>query len=87
MKLLDIFSGYTATTGSIFVHLAYFLACSAFTLPFLNKHPARPQWLTLIDRWFYTHLSFILVVYLKRTIFRDSKELQFIAFLLAILNY
>jgi hypothetical protein len=75
MKLLDIFSGYTATTGSVFVHLAFLVACSAFTLSILNKGPARQKWLTLIDRWFYTHLSFIFVVYLKRTIFRDSKEL------------
>ena len=87
MKLLDIFSGYTATTGSVFVHLAYLVGCSAFTLQILEKGRARKEWLALIDRWFYTHLSFVLVLFLKRSIFRDSKELQFIAFLFAILNY
>jgi len=40
MKLLDIFSGYTATTGSHLVHIAYLVGCSAFTLGILNKGKA-----------------------------------------------
>jgi hypothetical protein len=87
MKLLDIFSGYTATTGSVFVHLAYLVACSMFTFPILNKGRACSKWLKLIDQWFLTHLSFVIVLFLKRSFFRDSKELQFFSILFAILNY
>ena len=87
MKLLDIFSGYTATTGSFLVHIAYMVGCSAFTLHILNKGNAKNLWLWLIDQWFYTHLIFVFAIVMKKTILKDSKELQFILLLYAILKY
>lgn len=87
MKLLDIFSGYTATTGSPLVHVAYMVGCSAFTLGILNKGYAKDIWLWLIDRWFYTHLIFFIAIILNQTILKTSKEFQFILLLFAILQY
>jgi hypothetical protein len=75
MKLLDIFSGYTATTGSPLVHIAYLVGCSAFTLGFLNKGSAKNIWLWVIDRWFFTHLIFALAILFNKTILKNSKEL------------
>jgi hypothetical protein len=87
MKLLDIFSGITATTGSPLVHIAYLVGCSAFTLSFLNKGTAKNLWLLLIDKWFYTHLIFALAILFNKTILKNSKEFQFILVLYAILKY
>jgi len=87
MKLLDIFSGYTATTGSPLVHIAYLVGCSAFTLGILEKGKAKDIWLWLIDEWFYTHLIFVFAALLNKTILENSKELQFIVLLFTILQY
>jgi hypothetical protein len=87
MKLLDIFSGYTATTGSPLVHIAYLVGCSAFTLGILNDGTAKHLWLWLIDKWFTTHLIFVLALYLNKTILKNSKEFQFILLLYTILQY
>ena len=87
MKLLDIFSGYTATTGSGVVHIAYLVGCSSFTLGILNNGYAKDIWLWLIDKWFYTHLIFIIALLLNGTILKNSKEFQFILLLYAILKY
>jgi hypothetical protein len=68
MKLLDIFAGYTATTGSALLHFAYFAACGAFYFNIVNKEPAEQLWLDLIDKWFITHSCFLIVFFVKDTI-------------------
>ena len=87
MKLLDIFGGYTATTGSPLLHFAYFAACGAFYFNIVNKESLDPKWLDLIDEWFFTHSYFLIVFFLKDTIFQRFKEIQFFLFLLTILKY
>jgi hypothetical protein len=87
MKLLDIFGGYTATTGSPLLHFAYFAACGAFYFNIVNKESLDPKWLDLIDEWFYTHSYFVIVVFLKDTVIQRFKEIQFLFLLLTILKY
>jgi hypothetical protein len=74
MKLLDIFSGYTATTGSSLLHYAYFFACGSFFFRIVNKGNADQKWLDLIDSWFFTHSWFLIAHLLNKTIFSKKKE-------------
>jgi hypothetical protein len=40
MKLIDLFSGFTATTGCPEFHFAHLVACGAFFFGIVNKGPA-----------------------------------------------
>jgi hypothetical protein len=87
MKLLDIFAGYAATAGTHFLHFAYFAASGAFYFRIVNKGTAEQKWLDLIDSWFYAHLVFVLGHLLSKTVLSKMKELYFLLFFIAILNY
>jgi hypothetical protein len=87
MKLLDIFAGYKATTGSPKFHFAFFAACCAFYFNIVDKGLVDQKWLDLIDEWFFTHSYFLVVVFLTETIFQRFTEIQFFLLLLAIFKY
>ena len=86
MKLIDLFSGFIATTGSSEFHFAHLAACGAFYFDFVNKGSADQKWLDLVDEWFYTNLFFLIQKFLM-LFFIKKKELYFLSYLFVILKY
>jgi hypothetical protein len=87
MKLLDILSGYTSTSGSPLIHFAYMLACATFTFGFAKRDLGDQMFLDLVDQWFWTHLFVFFVVVLMETVFINHYELKFLGILAAIFIY
>ena len=48
MKLLDLFSGFMATTGSSLLHVANLPVCGAFYFELVNTGSADQKWLDLV---------------------------------------
>jgi hypothetical protein len=86
MKLIDLFSGFIATTGSSEFHFAHLAACGAFYFGIVNNGTADQKWLDLVDEWFFTNLYFLIQKVLM-LVFINKKELDFLASLLVILKY
>ena len=91
MKLLDIFSGYTATTGTVFIHFSYMVACVFFKISFAigisNKESADLVFTDLVDSWFWAHFFVFLSMLLRQTLFINHNELTFAAMLISIFIY
>ena len=87
MKLLDILSGYTSTSGSPLVHFAYIGACGLFTLGIVEMETADESFLELINDWFWVHSSIFFCIIFSNTMFVNHSELRFTAMLAAIFFY
>jgi hypothetical protein len=86
MRLIDIFSGYTATLGAKMMHLTYLIACFLLKLGIINTDNVAQDWLDLLDLWLYTHLSYIIYLFLFEAVF-EQKECKFISLLCIIMFY
>ena len=75
MKLLDILSGYTSTTGSQVVHFAYIGACSTIKFGFTERGLGDQIFLDLVDQWYWTHLIVFIAIILRETLFINHSEL------------
>ena len=86
MRLIDIFSGYTATLGAKIMHFTYFIACIFLKLGMISTDNVAQEWLDLLNLWLYAHLSYIIYLFIFEAVF-DQKECKFVSLLCIIMFY
>ena len=77
MKLLDIFSGFTAISGNIPMHTSFFVVCCLFLLGLIKTEKTKDTdtFMSLIFYWCWTHANYILMSLTRDTIFQNHKEI------------